>query len=297
MFSGEKLQCWVITLHAVERLLSVRAEEISSNSFSSNEVHEIQRSVAQLCSLKYTTAGDLYKDSLYYKHCLHTGSPRLDGLLGGGIFTGEITEIQGQSAAGKSQFCFSLTASLVLTTKARVVFIDSTNSFSSSRIAEICEHKLRLRPSGTSESAIEDALGRIECNKIFTAEKLMSVLASMEFTSVHAPIRLLVVDSITALLSPCLGSGIGQAVSAKVAKLLRLIAMKFGIAVVLTNSTVAGKASSVKAALGLTWASVPSTTVFLSCSSGGHLAHIVKSSRVCCNDDPTQFYLSPGGVS
>lgn len=283
-------------LGVVERLLSIRADEVSElNSISKVEAVEIQGSVAQLCSLAYTTAGSIYRRSVFYKHCLHTGSDRVDGILGGGVYTGEITEIQGQSASGKSQFCFSLIAELILKNKARVVFVDSTNSFSSLRLAEICAEKVRSTREGFSEAVVRDALRRVECFKTFSVDKLARILGSVDFCDAQSPVRLVVVDSITSLLSPYMGSTSGNAVAVKIAKQLRFVALQYGVAVVVTNSTVVGQQLEIKAALGLTWASLPSTAVFLSCSGGSHRAKVVKSSKTPCHI-PATFIIAAGGI-
>lgn len=67
---------------------------------------------------------------------IQTGSKSLDALLGGGIRTGMITDVYGESGSGKSQFCFSLCANC---TKAgfRVFFIDTAGTFRPERISEI----------------------------------------------------------------------------------------------------------------------------------------------------------------
>lgn len=67
---------------------------------------------------------------------IQTGSKSLDALLGGGIRTGMITDVYGESGSGKSQFCFSLAANC---TKEgfRVLFIDTAGTFRPERISEI----------------------------------------------------------------------------------------------------------------------------------------------------------------
>jgi len=70
---------------------------------------------------------------------IHTGSISIDRLLGGGIRTGIVTDIYGQSGAGKSQLCFTLCANYAKHSKQedRILFIDTVGTFRPERISEI----------------------------------------------------------------------------------------------------------------------------------------------------------------
>src|SRR5690242_3463014 len=67
---------------------------------------------------------------------IQTGSKSLDALMGGGIRTGMITDVYGESGSGKSQFCFSLAARCAKE-GFRVLFIDTAGTFRPERISEI----------------------------------------------------------------------------------------------------------------------------------------------------------------
>jgi RecA/RadA recombinase len=68
-----------------------------------------------------------------------TGSLSLDRLLGGGIRTGLVTDIYGQSGAGKSQLCFSLCVNCAkyLKQNEMIMFIDTVGTFRPERVSEI----------------------------------------------------------------------------------------------------------------------------------------------------------------
>ncbi len=53
---------------------------------------------------------------------IHTGSMSIDRLLGGGIRTGMVTDIFGQSGTGKSQLCFMLCASYAKYSKQKIQY-------------------------------------------------------------------------------------------------------------------------------------------------------------------------------
>jgi RecA/RadA recombinase len=69
---------------------------------------------------------------------LSTGSSNLDRFLRGGIRTGIITNIFGESGSGKSQFCFSICANLLKkNTDSKIIFIDTSGNFRPERILDI----------------------------------------------------------------------------------------------------------------------------------------------------------------
>jgi RecA/RadA recombinase len=87
---------------------------------------------------------------------ISTGSKALDDALGGGIHTGMITDLYGESGSGKSQLCFTLCANYAKNSD-NILFIDTTGAFRPERIMEISGSKLSLekityiRPFTTTE--------------------------------------------------------------------------------------------------------------------------------------------------
>jgi RecA/RadA recombinase len=74
---------------------------------------------------------------------ISTGSLSLDGLLGGGIRTGLLTDVYGPSGTGKSQLCFSLcvNSAKYLKQKEMIMFIDTVGTFRPERISEIARQE------------------------------------------------------------------------------------------------------------------------------------------------------------
>jgi len=66
---------------------------------------------------------------------------RLDNLLDGGLFVGNIYELCGPSACGKTQLCISILLNIIITTKKHIVYIDTKNKFSVKRIKQILKNK------------------------------------------------------------------------------------------------------------------------------------------------------------
>lgn len=66
---------------------------------------------------------------------------RLDNLLDGGLFIGNIYEICGPSACGKTQLCITVLLNIIINTKKDIVYIDTKNKFSVKRIKQILKNK------------------------------------------------------------------------------------------------------------------------------------------------------------
>ena len=74
---------------------------------------------------------------------ISTGSKAIDALLGGGVRTGMITDVYGESGSGQSQLCFTLCANCAKDA-ASTLFIDTAGTFRPERIKEISGSQLAL---------------------------------------------------------------------------------------------------------------------------------------------------------
>lgn len=113
---------------------------------------------------------------------ISTGSKALDNVLGGGIRSGMITDIYGESGSGKSQLCFTLCANCAKDS-ANVLFVDTTGTFRAERIMEISGSKLTLE--------------KISYIRAFTTTEQSN--ATKKIIEVRP--RLVVIDSLTSLFS------------------------------------------------------------------------------------------------
>lgn len=113
---------------------------------------------------------------------ISTGSKALDNVLGGGIRSGMITDIYGESGSGKSQLCFTLCANCAKDSS-NVLFVDTTGTFRAERIMEISGSKLNLE--------------KISYIRAFTTTEQSN--ATKKIIEVRP--RLVVIDSLTSLFS------------------------------------------------------------------------------------------------
>jgi len=149
--------------------------------------------------------------------------PAIDDLLGGGVETQSITEVYGEFGAGKSQVTHQLAVNVQLPQEVgglggRAVFIDSEDTFRPERVDEMVrglpdetiaaaleQREIEGEPGDEEamEALVTDVLDKIHVAKgfnsnhqILLAEKALEI--ANEYEDEEYPVRLLIVDSLTA---------------------------------------------------------------------------------------------------
>jgi DNA repair protein RadA len=149
--------------------------------------------------------------------------PEIDDLLGGGVETQSITEVYGEFGAGKSQVTHQLAVNVQLPQEVgglggRAVFIDSEDTFRPERVDEMVrglpdetiaaaleQREIEGEPGDEEamEALVTDVLDKIHVAKgfnsnhqILLAEKALEI--ANEYEDEEYPVRLLIVDSLTA---------------------------------------------------------------------------------------------------
>jgi len=123
-----------------------------------------------------------------------TNSKALDELLGGGVETQAITEFSGEFGTGKTQLAHQVAVDVQLPVaqgglSGEVVYIDTESTFRPERIVDMAKG-VGLDP--------ETALGRIHVARAFNSNHQMLLVQKAQELAREKPIRLLVVDSLTA---------------------------------------------------------------------------------------------------
>ncbi|NXN10956.1 RA51D protein, partial [Indicator maculatus] len=246
--------------------------------------------VAQKCSLSYkalvavrrvllaqfsafpANGADLYEELKSSTAILPTGSPSLDQLLDSGLYTGEVTELMGAPGSGKTQVCLGVAASVSLGLKQHLLFLDSTGGFTASRLCQM----FGARAEDKEEQA---ALQRVQVVRVFDVYEMLRALQelrdrlSQQVVSSAGALRLVVIDSVSAVIYPLLGGrqSEGLAIMMQLARELKTLAREFSLAIVVTNQVTRDSSSSsgpLKPALGRSWSFVPSTRVLLESKEG-----------------------------
>jgi DNA repair protein RadA len=123
-----------------------------------------------------------------------TNAKSLDELLGGGIETQAITEFAGEFGTGKTQIAHQAAVDVQLPAsegglEGEVVYIDTENTFRPERVVDMAKG-VGLNP--------ESALAHIHIARAFNSNHQMLLVAKAQELAREKPIRLIVVDSLTA---------------------------------------------------------------------------------------------------
>ncbi|CDS38299.1 DNA repair protein RAD51 4 [Echinococcus multilocularis] len=153
-----------------------------SSIFASKSLHTVQRLILKQWAPRAISGADLLKDCLANRRFLSTGFSQLDSLLNGGLMTGEITEVFGASAVGKTQICHSAAAAAAISshlfqpdtplseplTEARgptVLYLDTKGEFDATRLRSIIrsllKKKCHLEDMSDLEHSTNHCLSRI----------------------------------------------------------------------------------------------------------------------------------------
>ncbi|XP_039363226.1 DNA repair protein RAD51 homolog 4 isoform X5 [Mauremys reevesii] len=271
-------------------LVSSDLEEVARKcSLSYKALVAVRRVLLAQFSAFPVNGADLYEELKSSTAILSTGSRSLDRLLDSGLYTGEVTELTGAPGSGKTQVCLSIAVSTSHDLKQNVLYVDSTGGFTASRLLQLAQTR-----TGDEEEQVE-ALRKIQVARVFDVYKMLDVLqelrcsVSQQVLSSSGPVKVLVVDSVSAVICPLLGGrqAEGLALMMQLARELKTLARELSMAVVVTNHvTRDGSSGHLKPALGRSWSFVPSTRVLLESREGTwgkastrRIASLTKSSR------------------
>lgn len=179
-----------------------------------------------------------------------TGSPAVDHLLGGGILSGELVELVGRTATGKTQLCLFATLHTVVH-ESCVVFVDTSNTFPAQRIADMYTAHLEqsegyvppeddVAGTASPEEFLVQIMQCIEWKSAYNVHDLLHVLTQLyedlesKASEFYENVRLIVIDSLAAVIAPVLGGRdgfVGHSIMTQVARLLKDIGMQQDVAI------------------------------------------------------------------
>ncbi|VDK18182.1 unnamed protein product [Anisakis simplex] len=189
------------------------------------------------CSSTYEqeSAFDLYLQLEPERFRLKCGCEHVDRIFHQGIIQGEIIELVGSTAVGKSQMCFSLTASVLLAKNRRsshVVYIDTNGSFRSTRLLQI------LVDRGQSKEIAMELLSRVLVKRVYDEDDLRRALIALQ--KFDKSIDLIVIDSIGFALAQTALTYFegGKEMQEQIIVRLHRLSRQLGCAIVTTNHLV-----------------------------------------------------------
>ncbi|TYH70251.1 hypothetical protein ES332_D05G106600v1 [Gossypium tomentosum] len=187
---------------------------------------------------------ELLEDAKRNKHVFPTGIQGIDLLLGDGIRVGQLTELVGPSSSGKTQVCLR-TASNVARNH-MVLYLDTGNSFSPQCIAYFLGKTISPSSAQAKNQFLQKVMSNISCHSVFDIFAMFDVLHQLEsYLRCQdgrgcCQMRLLIVDSISSLISPVLGSSstLGRALMTSAGYLLKKLAHQHNLAVLVSFARV-----------------------------------------------------------
>ena len=180
---------------------------------------------------EFITAEDIDENTEY----ITTGSSELNRILGGGFQTGKLTEVYGPFKSGKTNLAHTIAVTIQLSKKqgglgSAVAYIDTENTFAKEKIKRIAK-RFGLDP--------KKVLSQIFHARIYSSDHQMQMIQKAETLCKTRNVRLIVVDSLMALMrAEYVGIGMlarRQGVLNNMIHGLSRIAETYNCAILLTN--------------------------------------------------------------
>ncbi|KAH9519590.1 DNA repair protein xrcc3 [Bulinus truncatus] len=231
-------------------------------SLSSDEIVKLKDKVAEK-QLQYRCHSafqiferDVPQQLQHWK--LSTACSKIDSVLRGGVLSGTLTEVTGESGCGKTQLCLQLCISVQLNKEQSggAVFICTESVFPSKRLQQMIKYFEKFLPGqNLGDKIFVEHVADFETLEFCVKKKLPTLLN-------RGLVKLIIIDSVTALFR-ChydLTQTISRAKHlTDFASLLRSLAHQYSIVIICVNQVSAnvGKFGSHESnnipALGLTW--------------------------------------------
>ncbi|KAG5566825.1 hypothetical protein RHGRI_002386 [Rhododendron griersonianum] len=265
---------------------------------------EVTSAVAQVSEIAcppYQTVLFLLEQRIkneFYSGHLPTRLKGLDEVLCGGIPFGVLTELVGPAGIGKTQFCMKLSLLASLPAKfggldGRAIYVDVESKFSSRRHAitqPIKSARLRLIEIGVNsfpelfhmEGMAQEMAGRILVLKPASLAEFTESLQQIKVSLLQHEVKLLVIDSMTALVSGSLAefSQIPVVVTNQVRSQSRNEVSQYCFQAQSRDDILDGPAtfdSHLVPALGIHWAHAVTIRLVLEAKSGERFMKVAKS--------------------
>ncbi|KAI9562068.1 putative RAD51D [Daphnia sinensis] len=216
-----------------------------------SEIIKIKDQILAANNSKPLRADKLYEMILKRTTIIKSGIDMVDKMLDGGIPSGRLVEVFGESGSGKTQFALQLTANTALKQQHPVCYL-TTSDAKAERIMDIM-HGLQ------KDADYLKSLERIHFCYVNDVYQLMEML----WTPGMREYKLVIIDSLATLFLPIRGDSFNDAISLlnKVASDLKRLAVVHQCVVLTVNHVskgpAEGTASTPTPFLGRYWSSVP----------------------------------------
>ncbi|KAI8573767.1 hypothetical protein RHMOL_Rhmol01G0301500 [Rhododendron molle] len=252
---------------------------------------EVTSAVAQVSEIAcppYQTVLFLLEQRIkneFYSGHLPTRLKGLDEVLCGGIPFGVLTELVGPAGIGKTQFCMKLSLLASLPAKfggldGRAIYVDVESKFSSRRLIEIGVNS--FPELFHMEGMAQEMAGRILVLKPASLAEFTDSLQQIKVSLLQHEVKLLVIDSMTALVSGSLAefSQIPVVVTNQVRSQSRNEVSQYCFQAQSRDDILEGPVtfdSHLVPALGIHWAHAVTIRLVLEVKSGERFMKVAKS--------------------
>ncbi|CAH1101658.1 unnamed protein product [Psylliodes chrysocephalus] len=197
-------------------------------ALTAKEILELRKNLLK----KFVNARNAYN---YYKSISNefaivpTGISRLDNLLEGGLFTGNIYEICGLPASGKTYFCLTLLNNLALKHITEIMYIDTKNDFSALKLKQMMMYHLE-------KDDMIAAMNRIIVNKVNSKQHFLSVLLEIKHALQNGQIiKFVIIDSLPPLIWNSVNHTENNSFLTYSANILHYLAKEYNAIIIVTN--------------------------------------------------------------
>lgn len=153
-------------------------------------------------------------------------------MLCGGLPTGNVIDLCGLSASGKTQLCTTIAINLCQFTEANILWIDTKLDFSGQRIYRILKKRKLNEPNAF------DIMRKIKIECCDDPNKLIDIITAIrnDFNG-YQNIKLLIIDSLPTLWFTLYSeqTPIGYRLLAELSNRLRRLAVETGIVIITVN--------------------------------------------------------------
>lgn len=270
------------------------------------DILEIKRNIFMKFGGRIKSASNVYEIEKNY--IIPSNVSSLDNLLRGGLYPGQIYEICGLSASGKTQLCLTIAANTALGPRNLVRYIDTKRDFCGSRIEQILLNK------NCDEQIINEAMQRIRISCVHDWQQLIEVLhclaLNLKDESRDCRTRIIIIDSLPAIIFHLSRDHKATTIPLnRFANICHFIAKEFCLSLVTVNlitqwsNTAVPKTSTSKDCndvfpnLGKYWARVPNTRLLVEkMGPRGRKLSIWNSSQLEANLS-CNFIINDNGIS
>eukprot|EP01080_Neovahlkampfia_damariscottae_P000750 gene750-9002_t len=269
-----------IGIKSVEHFMSISIKDLLTNINSTDkELKEIKKKLVMNYLDEGISGEEFFSSTQKNLQIYRTECAQLNSLISGGVYTGEILEVSGPSFSGsfskilttlgKTQFCLSQTLFVSSKTKGTVIYIDTNNSFSDTRLREM--HLEFKNKDPEILPILVSFRDKIKIFKLYNIDSFLNVLNEIIIKikqgkdKFYSNLRLIVIDSINVILGPHEMKKKLFLFMSQISILLKTIASEYDIAIIITNNSVADFEGDkkLKPALGENWKHISNTQLFL----------------------------------